>query len=101
MRPVANGGALPQSDVAGQILILRTERVIDPRAYRRETSEAASGHKRKLRRGMVDAVGGHRSNKGDLIDDFLKVREQVGNVASALATLLELPRAGHAVLRAV
>ena len=101
MCAVADGRALAERDVSRQILVLAAEGVAHPRADRGKSGEAAAGDERELRRGMVDAVRGHGPHERHLVHHFLEIGQQIGNLASALAAVGELPRAGHDLLRSV
>src|SRR4051812_26119726 len=98
MGPGGDAGGFAGGNVAGEVLILRAESVVDPGAEAGESGEATAGDEGELGGGVVDAVGLHGADEGDLVDDFLKMGQEVGDFAAALAAFRERPGASHYLL---
>ena len=90
---VAAAGALragAEHDEARQVLRLAAQAVERPRAEARLAELLRAGAHQNLARGVVEGVGRHRLDDGDVVDDLGQVRQQLRKLGAALAVLGEL-----------
>ena len=78
-----------EHDEAGQILILGTKSIDNPRAKRRITEAGIAGLNQQLRGGMVELIGAHRLDETKIVNMFFQVRQTVRNPLAALARLMK------------
>ena len=86
-----------QHDEAGQVLVLRSETVIHPRARARMAHERKPRVHRVIALRVLVHLRRHRANHRELIRARGEIRKQVGENQPALAVRFRLPRAGHEV----
>ena len=82
-----------QHDKPGQILRIGAESVNRPRAHARTPGNLRTGIHKHVRRVVVDRVGVHRLDDGDVVDDRAGVRQQFAEPGPGSAVLLELENA--------
>ena len=82
------GPAADQDDEAGQVLVLRAQAIGDPRAHRGPAVAGRAGVEEQLGRRMVELVGVHRLDDGDVVDDAAEVRPELADDRAALAAFL-------------
>ena len=91
----AVGERRTERDEGGEIFVLRTEPIRDPRAHRGADLVRRAGVEKERRGAVRHAVGVHRPDHAIVVGEFRHVRKQLGHPASALAALLEVPHRLH------
>ncbi len=81
--------AADQHDEARQVLILRSQTVGNPRAHRRAAVARGAGEDVKLGGRVVELIGMHRSDDGDVVGDLAHAGQELADRLPALAALLE------------
>ena len=84
-----------EHDVAGQVLVLGTEPVGEPRPERWTADLDVAGVHHQHRRLVVRDVGVHRANHADVVGAGADVREELADLEAALAVARELERRLH------
>ena len=82
-------------DEAGQVLILGSEPVQDPRAHARAFELEHAGVELQQRGAMIHAIADHGADYAEVVDAGGDVGEKVADRDAALAVLLELPGRFH------
>ena len=90
MPPLGPFAAGAEDDEAGQVLRLAAQAVERPRAEARLAELLRAGAHQDLAGGVVERVGDHRLDDGDVVDDVRQVRQQLGELGAALAVPGEL-----------
>ena len=84
-----------EHDISGQILVLGTEPIGEPRPERRTSDLDVAGVHHQHRRLVVRDVGVHRANHADVVGAGADVREQLADLEAALAVSREFERRLH------
>ena len=82
--------ARAEDDEAGQVLRLAAQAVGDPGAHARPAEDLRAGAHHDLPGRVVERVGDHPLDDGDVVDDRREVRQQLGELGAALAVPGEL-----------
>ena len=86
-----NASRIRNRDEDGQILILRAERVADPRAHAGKTIENKSGAHLVLGGAVRVRLCRHRMNETKIVGQFRELRKHIGNHFSGLAARTKGP----------
>src|SRR5262249_17288259 len=84
--------AADQDDEAGQLLALGAEAPGDPGAHARAAGAGRSGVEKELRGRVVELVGPHRLDEGDVVHELAELRQELADPGAALPVLTELVR---------
>ena len=90
MPPVGIRAPADQDDETRQVLILGAQSVGDPGAHRRATIARRARVEEQLGRRMIELVGVHRLDDGDLVDRAAQVGQELADHRAALTALLKL-----------
>ncbi len=77
------------------VLVFGTQPVGYPRTHARPARDGAPGVEQQFRRGVVELVGRHRLDKGQIVREFGQVGDGVREPLPGLPMLLELVRGAH------
>ena len=83
------GAAGDQDNVAGQVLVFRTESVSCPGAEGGAAGLGETGVQEQLRRGVVELVGMHGLDEAEVIRDLVQVRDGIRHPDAVFTVLLE------------
>jgi len=84
--------AAEQDHEAGQIFVFGAETVGDPGTHRRTPETGRAGIEEQLGGRVVELIGVHRLDDGDVVGDVLEVRQEFAHPRSRFAALLEFVR---------
>lgn len=88
----ASGG---EDDVTWEVLGEGTEAIINPGAQGRPAEHGGTALHHELAGMMVELIGMHRSDEGDIVRARGDVREEIGEFDAGLSVALEGARAAH------
>lgn len=99
VRRAADGAAarIGHHDEAGEVVVLRAEAVVQPRAEAGFANENAAGVHLQTAGRVRRSVAEHRADHTDVVGEFRGAREEAADLESALAVFLERKRRLHEV----
>ena len=82
-------GLRQQHDERRQVLVLAAQSITEPRAHAWPAGLLEAGLDERDRRVVIDRLGVHRLDDGDVVDDLRGVREKLADPGAGLAVLGE------------